>query len=146
MRILIFFLSAILTIKANAQADCFFRYCYSGKVKQTTSTKTVKNNDIYLMLPSPELMLGIVDKKRGFIKVKANSQLNYKKESVTIGSSVFCGTSDDIIERVLKGSYKTYTIYIIKGKKRQIKNIHIKNILFSNKGDVINIVLPEIVI
>ena len=142
--ILIIFLSIISAIQVNAQADCFFKYCYIGKV--SLSTKTVNSNNIFVQLPSPELMLNIVDKTKGFIKAKINDQLNYEKESVTTGSSIFCGTPDNIIEKVLKGSNKVYTVYIIKGKRKYRKNINTKDIEFSHKDGTIYITLPQMTI
>ena len=43
--ILIIFLSIISAIQINAQADCFFKYCYIGKV--SLNKKTAKSNDIF---------------------------------------------------------------------------------------------------
>jgi hypothetical protein len=143
-RILIIFISIIYAMQVNAQADCFFKYCYTGKV--TLSTKIVTSDNIFIQLPSPELMLNIVDKTKGFIKAPIGNQLNFEKESVTIGSSVFCGTPDNIVEKILKGSKKYYTIYIIKGGKKYKKNINIKEILFSYRDGIFYITLPQIII
>ena len=142
--ILIIFLSIISATQVNAQADCFFKYCYIGEV--SLKTKTAKSNNIFVQLPSPELMLNIVEKKNGFIKAKISDQLSYEKESVTTGSSIFCGTPDDIIEKILKGTNKIYTIYIIKGERRYKKNIDIKKIVFAHKDGTIYITLPHIVL
>ncbi len=140
--ILIILISIISAIQVNAQADCFFKYCYIGKVSLTT--KNTKSNNIFVQLPSPELMLNIVDKTKGFIKAKISDQLSFEKESVTTGSSVFCGTPDNIIEKILKRSNRFYTIYIIKGGKKYRKNINIKDIAFSHKDHIIYITLPQI--
>ena len=142
---LIIFFSIISVIQVNAQADCFFKYCYTGKVSLNTKKPKI-NSDIFIQLPSPELMMNIVDKTKGFIKVKISDQLSYEKESVTIGSSIFCGTPDNIIEKTLKGRNSFYTIYIIKGKKKCKKIISIKDISFLNKDGTIYITLPQIVI
>ncbi len=141
---LILLLSIISVTKINAQADCFFKYCYIGNV--TLGTKTIKGNNVFVQLPSPELMLNIVDKTKGFIKAKLNDQLKYEKESVTTGSSNFCGTPDNIIEKILKGSNSVYTIYIIKGKRKYKKNINVENIVFSHNDGTIYITLPQIII
>ena len=143
-RILIILLSIIYATRVNAQADCFFKYCYIGKV--SLSTKSVTRNNIFVQLPSPEVLLNIIDKTKGFMKAPISGQLNFEKESVTIGSSVFCGTPDNIIEKILKGNNKFYTIYIIKGKRKHKKNINIKDIAFSHKDGTIYITLPLIVI
>ena len=142
--ILIIFLSIISAIQINAQADCFFKYCYIGKV--SLNKKTAKSNYIFVRLPSPELMLNIVDETKGFIKAQINDQVSFKKESVTTGSSVFCGTPDNIIEKILKGSKRFYTIYIIKGGKKYKKNINIKDIIFFHKDGTIYITLPQVLI
>lgn len=142
--ILIILLSIISVTQINAQADCFFKYCYIGNV--SLSTKNAKSNKIFIQLPSPELMLNIVDKSKGFIKAKVNDQLKYEKESVTTGSSIFCGTPDNIIEQILKGSKSVYTIYIIKGKRKYKKDINIEDIVFSHKDGTIYITLPQIII
>ena len=142
--ILILLLSIISVTQINAQADCFFKYCYIGNV--SLGTKTAKGNNIFVQLPSPELMLNIVDQAKGFIKAKVNDQLKYEKESVTIGSSIFCGDPDNIIEQILKGSKSVYTIYIIKGKRKYKKDIKIENIAFSHKDGTIYITLPQIII
>ncbi|HEU0064008.1 MAG TPA: hypothetical protein VFQ58_03220 [Flavisolibacter sp.] len=91
-------------------------------------------------------MLNIVDKTKGFIKAKIGNQLSYEKESVTAGSSVFCGTPENTIEKILKGSNKVYTIYIIKGERRYKKNINSKDISFFLKNGTFYIALPKIVI
>jgi len=140
--ILFIFLSLLTVIKVNAQADCFFKYCYIGKV--SLNTKATNSNDIFVQLPSPELMLNIVDKSKGFFKAKISDQLNFERESVTTGSSDFCGTLDNIIEKILKGSNRVYTIYIIKGGKKYRKNINIKDIEFSHNDYIIYIRLPQI--
>ena len=142
---LIVLLSIISFIKINAQADCLFKYYYIGKISLKTK-KPKSDSDIFIHLPSPELIMDIVDKTKGFIKVKISSQLNYEKESVTIGSSLFCGTPDNIIEKTLKGNHNFYTIYIIKGKRKYKKNICVKDIIFLNKDGTIYIILPVIVI
>lgn len=142
--ILILLLSIISAAQINAQADCFFKYCYIGNV--SLSAKSAKSNNIYVQLPSPELMLNIVDKARGFIKAKVTDQLKYEKESVTTGSSVFCGTPDTIIENILKRNNSVYTIYILKGKKKYKRNINIEDIVFSYKDGTIYITLPQIII
>ena len=143
-RILIIFIIIISSTQVNAQADCFFKYSYFGKV--SLSSKTVSGKNIFVQLPSPEIMLNIVDKAKGYIKAPIGDQLNFEKESVTIGSSVFCGTPDNIVEKILKGSKKYYTIYIIKGGKKYKKNIDIKEILFSYRDGIFYITLPQIII
>lgn len=143
-RILGIFISIVSATQVNAQADCFFKYCYIGDV--TLSTKNVTSNNIIVQLPSPELMLNIVDKEKGYIKAPIGDQFNFEKESLTIGSSVFCGTPDNIVARILKGSKKFYTIYIIIGGKKYKKNIDIKEIIFSYRDGIFYITLPLIII
>lgn len=142
--ILIFLISIICVTQINAQADCFFKYCYRGNV--SLSTKTEKGNNIFVQLPSPELMLNIVDKSKGFIKAKVNEQLKYEKGSVTTGSSNFCGIPENIIDQVFKGRKRVYTIYVITGKRKYRRDINIENIAFSYKDDTIYITLPQIII
>jgi hypothetical protein len=77
--ILLFFISIICVNQINAQADCFFKYCYRGNV--SLSTKTETGNNIFVQLPSPELMLNIVDESKGFIKAEVSAQLKYERGS-----------------------------------------------------------------
>jgi hypothetical protein len=51
--------------------------------------------------------------------------------AVTTGSSNFCGTPDDIIDQVFKGSKSVYIIYVITGERKYRKDINIENIVFS---------------
>lgn len=140
--IFIILFSILAAIQANAQADCFFRYSYIGKVN--LRNKAGNNGNVFIQLPAPELMVNIVDKSRGFIKAKVSDQLTYERESVTTGSSFFCGSPANVIEKILKGSNSVYTIYIIKGKRKYKRNIKIEDIEFSFKEGVIYITLPQV--
>lgn len=135
----ILILSIILVLEVNAQADCIFEYCYIGSI-----TNIKKNNKVTLLVPSPEFMLNILGKKRGFRKVETNNQLKYENTFGTIESSVFCKTSDQIIEKIFKGDQKFYTIYVIKGKRKYKRKINIQDIQFYYKDEVYYINLPSI--
>jgi len=140
--ILILLLSIISIIQANAQADCSFDYCYVGSI--STNTKITKNNKIIFLVPSPEFMLNILGKERGFGKMEIDNLSKYEYTSVAFGSPIFCKTLDEIIEEILKGNQKFYTIYITKNGKKYEKKINIKKIKFSHKDGIIYIKLPPI--
>lgn len=142
---LIVFLSIMSFSMLNAQADCFLKYYYTGKIS-TNTRKTKSSSNIYIQLPSLELLMNLIHKTKGFINVKVNDSLSFEKESVTIGSSIFCGTPESVMENIFKRNDGFYTFYIIKSQRKYKKKISIKNITFINKNGMMYINLPVIVL
>jgi len=137
--VLILLLSLASVIQANAQADCYFDYCYVGSI--STNTKITKNKKIMLLVPAPEFMLNILGEERGFREIEINNQSNYEFNGSTLENPKFCRIPDEIIEDILKGNQKFYTVYIIKNEKKYKKEINIQDIQFFHKDHVVYIKL-----
>ena len=56
-----------------------------GKV--SLNTKAARGNNIFVQLPSLELMLNIVAKKNGFNNAQISDQLSFEKEGINTGSA-----------------------------------------------------------
>lgn len=129
-----------------SQADCMRPLIYSGKIN-------IKNFDIEkINVPSTWFLNNIVKfNKLGGFKVIEPDSTSFSKKLGTNLSSVFCQSSEEIIENFLKNK-KKYPIKIFKKKKNHFGKykvlkfkIPVEKMTFKiTEDDIIEIIFPEI--
>lgn len=136
----------LLSNSLFSQADCIRPLIYSGKIN-------IRNFDIEkIHVPSTLFLNNIVkfNKSGGFKVIKTDS-ISFSKELSTNLSSMFCESSEEIIENFLKKK-KIYPIKIFKkkkdhfGKYKVLKfKIPVEKMTFKiAEDDIIEIIYPDI--
>lgn len=136
----------LLSNSLFSQADCVKPLIYSGKIN-------IKNFDIeQIHIPSTLFLNNIVkfNKPGGFKVIKTDSN-SFSKELGTNLSSVFCESSEEIIENFFKKK-KIYPIKIFKKKKNHFGKykvlkfkIPVEKMTFKiTEEDIIEIIFPDI--
>ena len=139
---------ALILLSNNlfSQADCVRPLIYSGKIN-------IRNFDIEkIQVPSTLFLNNIVkfNKSGGFKVIKTDS-ISFSKKLSTNLSSVFCESSEEIIENFFKKK-KIYPIKIFKKKKNHFRKykvlkfkIPVEKMTFKiTEDEIIEIIYPDI--